>query len=68
MRGYSDHYERLRHFLPEGKDPTDAEILEAMADEQAYKLDMARDRMKEEHLFDIPAMTSEEIDKRLNHG
>jgi hypothetical protein len=65
MRGYVEMMERLAYFLPEGKEPTDAEILEAMADEQAYKLDMARDRMKEEYLFDIPAMTLEEIDKRL---
>ncbi len=65
MRDYVKTMERLAYFLPEGKDPTDAEILEAMADEQAYKLDMALDRMKEEHLFDIPAMTSDEIDERL---
>jgi hypothetical protein len=65
MRGYSDHYERLRHFLPEGVEPTDEQVLEAMRDQAAYHIDMARDRMKEEHLFDIPAMTSDEIDERL---
>jgi hypothetical protein len=60
--------ERLAFFLPEGVEPTDEQVLEAMRDQAAYHIDMARDRMKEEHLFDIPAMTSEEIDKRLNNG
>jgi hypothetical protein len=65
MRDYVKTMERLAFFLPEGVEPTDEQVLEAMRDQAAYKIDMARDRME---LFDIPAMTSEEIDKRLNNG
>lgn len=65
MRDYVRTAERLAFFLPEGVEPTDEQILEAMRDQAAYQIDMARDRME---LFDIPAMTPEEIDKRLNNG
>jgi hypothetical protein len=64
MRGFVEQMERLRFFLPEGVEPTAEEVIEAMRDQANYKADMAR----KEHLFDIPPMTLEEIDKRLNHG
>jgi len=65
MHNFVEELERLRFFMPEGVEPTAEQVLEAMRDRRAYEIDMARDRMKEEHLFDIPAMTSDEIDERL---
>ena len=47
MRGYVEMMERLAFDMPEGREPTDAEILAAMADQYAAKIDNARDRAKD---------------------
>ena len=43
MRGYVEQMERLAYFMPEGREPTDAEVCEAMADRHASRIDAARD-------------------------
>jgi hypothetical protein len=47
MRGYVEMMERLAFFRDDERDPTDDEILAAMADERAARIDNARDRAKE---------------------
>jgi hypothetical protein len=48
MRGYVEMLERLESLAPEGHAVTDAEILDAMAENYAYRLDAARDARREE--------------------
>ena len=43
MRGYVEQMERLAFNMPEGRNPTDAEVCAAMADRQAYRADALRD-------------------------
>lgn len=43
MRGYVETMERLAYHMPEGRNPTDAEVCAAMADRQAYRADAMRD-------------------------
>jgi hypothetical protein len=47
MRGYVETLERLAYFRTDERDPTDEEILAAMRDEYAARIDNARDRAKE---------------------
>lgn len=47
MRGYVEMMERLAYFREDERDPTDEEILAAMADEYAARIDNARDRADE---------------------
>lgn len=43
MRGYVEAMERLAYHMPEGRNPTDAEVCAAMADRLAYRSDALRD-------------------------
>lgn len=47
MHGYVEMMERLAYNMPEGREPTDAEILAAMRDQRAAIYDNAKDRMKD---------------------
>lgn len=47
MRGYVEMMERLAYNMPEGREPTDKEILDAMANNYAAQIDDARDRADE---------------------
>jgi hypothetical protein len=47
MRGYVEMMERLAYFRTDERDPTDEEILAAMRDEYAARIDNAMDRAKE---------------------
>lgn len=47
MRGYVEMLERLEYLAPEGREVTDAEVCEALADQRAQQIDRARDEAKE---------------------
>ena len=47
MRGYTEAMERLEYHAPEGHTVTDAEILAAIADQYADRLDYAREYERE---------------------